>query len=59
MRAEENLHFRSPSDFPSPTLTSLNKTIIPPTLEHIMNIVIPSAFALVNSNNPLYHLRNL
>jgi hypothetical protein len=58
IRAEEQLHFPSPSNSTSPNLSSLNKTVIPPTLEHIINIVVPSPSPLT-VNNPLHYLRDL
>jgi hypothetical protein len=58
MRAEEQIHFPSPSNSASPILSSLPNTVVPPSPEHIMDIVIPSS-SYVNSNNPLYHLRDI
>lgn len=59
IRVEEQLHFPSPPNSASPTLDSLPTTIIPPSPEHIMDIVIPSSSPFVNSNNPLSHLRDI
>jgi hypothetical protein len=40
IRIEEQIHF--PSDAPSPTLSSLPKTVIPSSAESILDIVVPA-----------------
>lgn len=40
LRIEEQLHFPSPANSASPTLSSLLNTIIPPSPKHILGIVI-------------------
>jgi hypothetical protein len=58
-RLEKQLNFSANTSSCTPTLSSLPETIIPPSPEVILNIVIPSSSPFVNSNNPLYYLRNL
>jgi hypothetical protein len=63
IRAEEQLHFPSPSGSPSPALSSLSSVVIPPSLEDILDMVLPSnspsSIAHHNNNNPLYRLKDL
>ena len=58
-RLEKHLNFSANTSSCTPTLSSLPETIIPSSPEYILNIVIPNSSSFVNSNNPLYHLRNL
>jgi hypothetical protein len=42
-------------DTPSPTLSSLLNIVIPPSLEHILDIVMRCKSSFVYHNNPLYY----